>query len=153
MKLLYSYFRTEFWKRISKNWSISNIKTLKNRRTKMWDVLPCTTTHKRPRHVNTGVIIKNKILQKINWVSGKMQTLTLYMASGQLTGHENRTLQFTETVFEVESCPCFPLFQRVYFLVHSLMSKFNFRVSFFLLLKICIQCQEIYTIKSCLKIN
>lgn len=60
----------------------------------MWDVLPHVqlTTHRRPRDVDT-VVIKSKILQKINWVSGKIQTLTLYMASGQLTGHENWTLQ------------------------------------------------------------
>lgn len=41
MKLLYSYFITEFWKRISKAWSNSNIKRLSNRRTK--DV-GCSTT-------------------------------------------------------------------------------------------------------------
>lgn len=118
MKSLYSYIRTEFWKIISKDWSTSNIKKLSNSKNKRWGTHQHVQLHTRDQ--DNTVVIMSKILQKINYVSGKTHTLTLYMASSQLTGHENWTLQFTEILCDIESCPCF-----------SVVSKGIFSSSFF----------------------
>lgn len=132
---LYSYFRTELWKIISKDWSTSNIKKLNNSKTKDRDTPTCTTAHKRPRQHSA-----------YNEQNNTENKLCFWKDSGTdiiLTGHENWTLLFTEIVCDAESCPCFSLFERVYFLVHSFMLSLigQFLVSFFLLLKMCIETQ------------
>lgn len=57
----------------------------------MWDVLPRTTNYTQETKTCRHSSYKKQNITENKLVSGKIQTLTLYMASGQLTGHENWT--------------------------------------------------------------